>query len=272
VNALRPLLTALAATLFLVGAGFAADTVSPWVEETGARIRLATGAAGPDGTREAGLELHLTEGWKTYWLNPGPTGIPPRLDFSGSDNLAHAEAHWPAPSRIADGDAEAAGYTGLVVVPLIVTPKDPAKPVTLKLRMDFGLCEKICVPASAELKLDLVPGVAPQAMAAALIEGFKSRVPKKTRLGGDGELAVTAIARTPDSLGVTVRFPDQAKSRDLFARAEGASVPLPKLQGPGSYSIKLKPGATPAALELVAVADGAAIAVPIALDLGAAKP
>jgi DsbC/DsbD-like thiol-disulfide interchange protein len=271
-NALRPLLTALAATLFLSGAGFAADTVSPWVEEAGARLRLAAGPAGAGGTREAGIELHLAEGWKTYWLNPGPTGIAPRLDFAGSDNLAHAEAQWPAPVRIADGDAEAAGYTGLVVVPLIVTAKDPAKPVTLKLRMDFGLCERICVPAMTELKIDLPPDVKPQAMAAAMIEGFKSRVPKKTKLGADGELAVTAIARTPDSLGVSVRFPEQAKSRDLFARADGASVPLPKLQAPGSYGIKLKPGATPASLELIAVADGAAIAVPVALDLGPAKP
>jgi DsbC/DsbD-like thiol-disulfide interchange protein len=271
-NTLRSLLTALAATLFLSGAGLAADTVSPWVEETGAKLRLAAGTTGTNGMREAGLELHLAEGWKTYWLNPGPSGIPPRLDFSRSDNLASAEPHWPAPVRIIDGTAEAAGYTGMVMVPLSVTPKDPAKPVALKVRIDFGLCEKICVPAMAELKLDLVPGAAPQAMAAALIEGFKSRVPKKTRLGEGGEFSVTAIARTPDSLGVTVHFPEQAKSRDLFARADGVAVPLPKLQAPGSYSIKLKPGAVPPVLELVAVADGAAIAVPIALDLGAAKP
>lgn len=271
-NTLRSLLTALAATLFLCGAGFAADTVSPWVEEAGARVRLAAGAVGSDGTREAGIEMHLAEGWKTYWLNPGPTGIPPRLDFSASENLAQAEARWPAPVRIADGNAEAAGYTGLVVVPLIVTPKDPEKSVTLKLRMDFGLCEKICVPAVAELKLDLAPGAVPQAMAAALIEGFKSRVPRKTKLGESGDIAVTAIARTSDSLGVTVRFPEQAKARDLFARADGAAVPLPRLQAPGSYSIRLKPGSTPAAIELIAVADGAAIAVPIALDPGAPKP
>lgn len=271
-NALRLVLTALLAALFLPAAGFAADTVSPWVEETGVRLRLAAGPAAADGTLAAGLELHLAEGWKTYWLNPGPSGIPPRLDFSGSENLASAEPLWPAPTRIADGDAEAAGYTGLLVVPLAVTPKDPAKPVSLNVRMAFGLCEKICVPASAQLKLDLVPGTKPQAMAAALIEGFRSRVPKRTKLGEGGDLAITALARTPDSLGVTVRFPDQAKMRDLFARADGVALPLPRLQAPGSYRITLKPGATPALIELVAVADGVAIAVPIALDLPAAKP
>jgi DsbC/DsbD-like thiol-disulfide interchange protein len=271
-NALRLLLTMLAAALFLPGAGFAADTVSPWVEETGVRLRLAAGPDAPDGTRQAGLELRLSEGWKTYWLNPGPNGIAPRLDFSGSENLASAEPLWPAPVRIADGDGEAAGYMGVLMVPLIVTPKDPAKPVALKLRMDFGLCEKICVPANAELSLDLVPGLKPQAMTAALLEGFRSRVPRKAKLGEEGDLAVTAIARTPDSLGITVRFPEGTKTRDLFARAEEAALPLPKLKGPGSYSIKLKPGSEPKTVELVAVADGQAITVPIALDLPAAKP
>jgi suppressor for copper-sensitivity B len=271
-NALRLLLTVLAAALFLPGAGFAADTVSPWVEETGVRVRLSTGPATPEGALSAGLELHLAEGWKTYWLNPGPNGIAPRLDFSGSQNLVSAEPLWPAPVRVADGDGEAAGYTGLLVVPLIVTPKDPAKPVALRLRMDFGLCEKICVPASADLRLELVPGTKPDAMTAALLEGFKSRVPKRAKLGGGGELAVTAIARTPDSLGVTVRFPKEAKTRDLFAHSDGTALPLPKLQAPGSYSIRLKPGSEPRSLELVAVADGQAITVPIALDLPAAKP
>lgn len=271
-NALRLLLTILAAALFLPGAGFAADTVSPWVEETGVRLRLAAGPEASDGTRQAGLELHLSEGWKTYWLNPGPNGIAPRLDFSGSENLASAEPLWPAPVRIADGDGEAAGYSGVLLVPLIVTPKDSAKPVAVKLRMEFGLCEKICVPASADLKLDLAPGTKPQAMTAALLEGFKSRVPKRTKLGESGDLAVTAIARTEGSLGVTVRFPEGAKTRDLFALADGASLPLPKLKAPGSYSIKLKPGSEPKLIELVAVADGQAIAVPIALDASAAKP
>jgi hypothetical protein len=97
-------------------------------------------------------------------------------------------------------------------------------------------------------------------------------VPKRTKLGEGGDFAVTALARTPDSLGVTVRFPKQAKMRDLFARADGVALPLPRLQAPGSYRIALKPGATPALIELVAVADGLAIAVPIALDLPAAKP
>ncbi|BCJ90154.1 protein involved in C cytochrome biogenesis [Terrihabitans soli] len=235
-------------------------------------MRLSAGPAAGDGTLGAGIELHLGEGWKTYWLNPGPNGIPPRIDFTGSENLAKAEALWPAPARIADGDAEAAGYTGILVVPVTVTPKDPAKPVALKLHIDFGMCEKICVPASADLKLELVPGAKPQAMAAALIEGFKSRVPKPAKLGREGELAVTAIARTSESLGVSVRFPEKAKTRDLFARAEGVALPLPKLNSPGSYSIRLKPGSTPAKIELVAVADGEAIAVPIALDLPAAKP
>jgi DsbC/DsbD-like thiol-disulfide interchange protein len=270
-NAVRNLLTLLAACMFLPGQGLSAEPASPWVEEAGARVRLIAGQPGPDGALTAGLEIHLKEGWKTYWLNPGPTGLPPRLDFSASANLARAEAVWPAPARVPDGDAEAAGYSGMLVVPLDIVPQEGGKPVALKLRMDFGLCEKICVPAHVQLALDLDAGTVPLALSAAMIEGFRSRVPQPAKLGAEGDLSVVAVARTPDQLGVTVRFPDGAKTRDLFVRAEGAALALPKLQAPGSYTIKLKPGA-PAKLELVAVADGRAIAVPVALDLGAAKP
>ena len=49
------------------------------------------------GTIMAALHLRLARDWITYWRHPGESGIAPRLDLSGSGNLAEARVHWPAP-------------------------------------------------------------------------------------------------------------------------------------------------------------------------------
>ena len=48
----------------------------------------------------AGVEIKLDPGWKTYWRDPGDSGMPPTLDFSGSDNVKAVTVLWPAPQAI----------------------------------------------------------------------------------------------------------------------------------------------------------------------------
>src|ERR1700734_1167493 len=151
---------ALAAVLSLVlpaAPAFAADAFSTdWALAAKSQARLIAG-----GGNLAGFEIALSPGAITYWRDPGDAGLPPTLDFSGSDNVASVEPQFPAPKRIKEADGgEAFGYDGSVVFPLAVKPRDPAKPATLKLDADFAVCEKVCLPAKAhlELKLPSVPG------------------------------------------------------------------------------------------------------------------
>src|ERR1700743_246468 len=148
---------ALAAALSLVlpvMPAFATDSFSTdWAPAAKSQTRLI--ASGGD---LAGFEIALSPGAITYWRDPGDAGLPPTLDFSGSDNVASVEPEFPAPRRIkeADGD-EAFGYDGGVLLPLRVKPRDPTKPATLKLNADFAVCEKVCLPAKAHLELRLPP-------------------------------------------------------------------------------------------------------------------
>ena len=136
---------------------FAADAFSTdWAPAAKSRARLIAG-----GGDLAGFEIALSPGAITYWRDPGDAGLPPTLDFSGSDNVASVEPEFPAPKRIKEADGgEAFGYDGGVVFPLRVKPRDPTKPATLKLNADFAVCEKVCLPAKAhlELKLPSAPG------------------------------------------------------------------------------------------------------------------
>lgn len=117
--------------------------------------RLLPGWQMASGTRMAGLELRLAPGWKTYWRAPGEAGIPPSFDFSGSDNLQAVRIHWPRPAVFELNGLQTIGYHDGVVLPIEITPRDPARPITLRATVDLGVCKDICLPASLSLAADL---------------------------------------------------------------------------------------------------------------------
>ena len=121
---------------------------SGWHEETGGRLRLEAGQAGPDGKALAALHIRLDEGFKTYWRNPGQSGIPPVLSFAGSRNVAGATLRLPPPHVFREPGDVTVGYTGEVVFPIEVTLADPARPYTLRAEGQVGFCARVCVPVA----------------------------------------------------------------------------------------------------------------------------
>src|SRR5450631_1823940 len=99
----------------LFGATARAADASPWVEDNYSAIRLIAGANknGADSLR-AGIEIKMQPGWHTYWRYPGDSGVPPRLSFSGSDNLAAVKVLFPAPHAFTDEAGTTIGYKGSV--------------------------------------------------------------------------------------------------------------------------------------------------------------
>lgn len=120
-----------------------ASILPGWTTDTGAHM--------------AALHITLAPGWKTYWRAPGESGIPPRLDFSGSVNLAEARAHWPVPSVIEGAGLRTIGYTGELLLPIEAVPLRAGAPVELVADIEIGICDDICVPVSLRLSADL-PG------------------------------------------------------------------------------------------------------------------
>ncbi len=147
--------------------------------------------------RFAGVEILLGEGWKTYWRVPGEAGQPPLFDFSASRNLKSASVLWPAPKRYADPEAgEAIGYKGRVVFPVRVAAVDPGRPVELRLRLDYALCNEICIPARAEVALTLPAGATGSGGGNGLVREFLSRVPGPA---GDELRISSAVMRAGDA-------------------------------------------------------------------------
>jgi DsbC/DsbD-like thiol-disulfide interchange protein len=172
-------------------ATWAADA-SPWDADARAGMRLIAGNPAADAPVRAGVELTLAPGWKTYWRYPGDSGVPPRFDFANSENVKSLEIAWPAPHRLTDDGGTSIGYKNGVIFPLHIVPQDPAKPVVLRLKLDYAVCEKLCVPAEgrAELALD----GASSALDAALAKA-DAMVPKPAKAGDNAPLAVRGVRR-----------------------------------------------------------------------------
>lgn len=165
----------------------------------------------------AGIEITLDKGFKTYWRNPGESGLPPTFDWSRSENVEHVEVRWPAPKRYEDAAGVAFVYARQVVLPLVVKPAAANKPVRLSVTIDYGICKDICIPAHAELDLPLSQDGPDRAA----IEKAMAKVPRPQPMGAQGDLSIVSLDKqdgAKPALSVSVRAPAGAKPV-LFAEA-----------------------------------------------------
>src|SRR5215475_5738253 len=91
---------ACAATLFTfaLSTEARAEDASPWQKDSHSQLRLLAGSR--SGAKLlGGIAIQLQPGWHTYWRNPGDSGVPPRFDFSKSDNVEAVTVLWPAPQK-----------------------------------------------------------------------------------------------------------------------------------------------------------------------------
>lgn len=174
----------------------------------------------------------MLEGWKTYWRNPGDAGgVPPSFDWSKSKNLAKAHVLYPAPKRFSDFAGDTIGYKGQVVFPVQLTAKDPAKPIDLRLTLDYGVCKEICIPAEASLSLIVDPktqDVLPPELDAAL-----KRVPAGKSAQGPDDPVLKSVSADLDGsqprIVLEAEFPGGAEHADVFVEApDNLYIPLPK--------------------------------------------
>ena len=152
-----------------------AENASAWSQDAKSAVRLIAGTNKGGAPLRGGIEIKLQPGWHTYWRYPGDSGVPPRFDFSGSDNVKSATVQYPAPHLFTDESGSSIGYKDGVIFPVSIVPKDPAKPVNARLKIEYAVCEKLCIPAEGKAELSIGPG--PSTADAGLAEA-EARVPK----------------------------------------------------------------------------------------------
>ncbi len=268
------------AILVIAAHAHAADA-SGWDGDARSAVRLIAGdsSSGSDAPRRAGIEIRLAPGWKTYWRYPGDSGVPPRFDFAGSTNVKQATVLWPTPHRFADGNGQSIGYSGGVVFPLQVQAKDSSKPATLRLKIEYAICEKLCVPAEGNVELPLT--AAANSSSNETLAAAQARVPQPAKVGDSAPLAVRAVHEEPGGRFTRVIVDVAAPAgKDVELFAEGPTpewalpVPMPIEGSPSglhrfAFDLDgLPPGANPhgAVLTLTAGAGNSAIEVKTKLE------
>lgn len=104
------------------------------------------------------LRLRPDRGWHTYWRNPGDSGLPTRLEWALPDGVTAGAIHWPYPQAERLGDIVNYGYSRETfhLVPVTVPTGWPvSRPLELQLQAKWLVCEEICIPGEAALKLEL---------------------------------------------------------------------------------------------------------------------
>lgn len=140
-----------------------------------------TNAIVPGKPFTVGLLLRMAPGWHTYWKFSGDAGLPTELKWKLPPGWKIGEVQWPIPLKTIDpGDIQTYGYVDEVLLTQEVTPPPKIENSTIKLVADASwlVCEKICIPGSATLELELPVSAGSQPANTELFPRYRRLLPQ----------------------------------------------------------------------------------------------
>ena len=123
-----------------------------------ASLLASVDAAVPGGSFLLGVRLEMQPHWHTYWINPGESGAPTKIKFTGPAGFEFGPIQWPLPTKIDAPGGISFGYEDevLLLVPVkvsaVVQPTDDA---TVVADASWLCCKEVCISGSAKLTLTL---------------------------------------------------------------------------------------------------------------------
>ncbi len=169
------------------------------------------GSLRPGQSFRVGIRYQMAPGWHIYWKYSGDAGLPTKVDWQLPPGFVVGDLHWPLPVRDREpGELEVFAYPGEVL--LYSDAKAPAQlppgPVRLAAHSEWLVCERSCVPGSADLGADLPVG-----------EGSP---------GPNAPLFAAAVAATPGALPTDLKpiFSRQGRALTVTVEGLGAGEPV----------------------------------------------
>jgi thiol:disulfide interchange protein/DsbC/DsbD-like thiol-disulfide interchange protein len=123
-----------------------------------AQLIADTDAIAPGKAFTVGLLLRMAPHWHTYWKFSGDAGLPSEIKWTLPPGWKPGEIQWPIPLRLKDpGDIETYGYENEVLLMQQITPPASLADSSIRLSADASwlVCERLCIPGSAKLQLEL---------------------------------------------------------------------------------------------------------------------
>jgi DsbC/DsbD-like thiol-disulfide interchange protein len=184
-----------------------------------------------------GLNFQLEKGWHIYWVNPGDSGQPPRVEWHVPAGLSAGELEWPAPRRLGTSTIVDFGYDNAVMLLVELHTSstiqaNQAAQIGAELRL--LVCREICIPGKAQVSLTLpIKSMPPEpdARSSKLFTAARESLPR--RAPADWEFHVSS---SKDSFLLTAKSGQRVTQATFF--------PLEESQVDNSAPQKLVPAAT----------------------------
>lgn len=197
------------------------------------------------------IDLAVPNGWHTYWINPGETGMAPDFKWRLPPGVALAALHFPVPRRFDDGVSISIGYekdTRLLAD--FTTGPEVAGALEIGLEAVWMICRESCQPVTSQTTLALWPEKSP---AAPPVPEAAQAVARQ-RLPRPGTGWTVAASRADARLTVritpppTVKLPAAAWRKAWLFPLQGNAIDLaaPPVWTPvdGSWIAQVKAGLT----------------------------
>ncbi len=152
------------------------------------RLLLPPAQLYPGQTFTGGLDFHIVPGWHIYWINAGDSGEPPNVQWNLPQGVTAGQLQYPPPMRLPLGPLMDFGYQSRVVLPITfkVAPDfhPTAKQIPLIANVSWLVCQNVCLPGRATLRLTRTALTAPparpsvDAAAQQSIREFQAQMPR----------------------------------------------------------------------------------------------
>lgn len=220
-RAARPILLAVIIGLMPMLTGpHALAASSDWAVNEGGRMRLILLPEGPDGLRLGALVIEPKPGWITYWKEPGDVGIPPAITPAPGAPYTVEDLGFPIPKVMESGEITDVGYDEPVTLPL--TLKNAPDSMGVTLNAFVGVCQNICIPFQADLRVPPDEAGVSNSVEAALVRSARAQVPP----GPAPDFHVVAHELSADRKELTIRLkmPTSGEAPKAFVRGPSGHV------------------------------------------------
>jgi thiol:disulfide interchange protein DsbD len=202
-----------------------------------------TSAVVPGKPFNVGLLLRMAPGWHTYWKYSGDAGLPTEIKWNLPPGWKAGEIQWPIPLKTVDpGDILTYGYQDEILLIQEITPplKTEISPVRLSAQANWLVCEKICIPGSSKVELELPTSATAEPKNTDLFASYRRLLPQKFP---DDKTAAITWSRTGNDLHLKVTSDQIANYRNVdffpFPQADTVSG-HPSLESQNANEVTFK--------------------------------
>lgn len=204
-----------------------------------ASLEFETAQPAPGRTTKLVIRMTPEQGWHSYWINPGDSGLPVSADWSAPAGVSFGALKHPAPDLLDIGGIRSYVHEGASALVGSLNVPDGLKKGTIlpvEVSLNWLACsDTLCVPERAVLNAELTVGDGTASpTGSAVVRAAEARLPKALRgkaelLRNDGALTFRMPKGTGLNPGKSHIFPEgdgwfNADARQHASRKEGGGL------------------------------------------------